>query len=533
MAKFHPEYDALYAAVCAAPDDDTPRLVLADWLDEHDDPHRAALIRAQVGVEQAKEADPHAAVVFGFMRWSANYTWATRADPAAISPGVARLAAFEEQERKHESKAAARWKELRGKGRPGRIYIHRRGFPYGIQVNNASRFAAAAKRESPEPLPGYDLFVMNTDAAAADAVIGSGRLAGARGLSLYGLGDADAVRLFGVRPEVRNVRELSLDLEQPDAGVLAALAEQPNWSGLERLEVYADEGRFDLPASFFGATHLRTLTALTLSINGLSGAGLAGVTRLGLTRLRELDVGDNAVNAAGAAAVASGAFPELRSLDLGTNQIGSAGAKALADGRKLPLLAALDLADNSITDPEVISALIAGPAFPALAALSLRDNRVRELDPKRLAAPGRGPMLRLLSLRHCALSAASAAALATAPSLAGLVALDFGGNRIGDKGAAALARNAKWDNLTCLDLAANKITGKGVAALVEWPALAKLALLDLGDNPIGLDGAQALAGCKALKNCRLIALPLDTAQLPAVGRKLLEEAYGRRLIFRG
>src|SRR5438874_1548572 len=34
--------DALYAAVCANPDDDTARLVFADWLDEHGD----ALCRA-------------------------------------------------------------------------------------------------------------------------------------------------------------------------------------------------------------------------------------------------------------------------------------------------------------------------------------------------------------------------------------------------------------------------------------------------------------------------------------------------------
>src|SRR5207248_9296934 len=36
---------ALVAAVLAAPDDDTPRLVLADCLDEHGEPGRAALIR--------------------------------------------------------------------------------------------------------------------------------------------------------------------------------------------------------------------------------------------------------------------------------------------------------------------------------------------------------------------------------------------------------------------------------------------------------------------------------------------------------
>jgi uncharacterized protein (TIGR02996 family) len=40
--------DALLRAVLAAPDDDAPRLVYADWLDEHGDPDRAEFIRAQV-----------------------------------------------------------------------------------------------------------------------------------------------------------------------------------------------------------------------------------------------------------------------------------------------------------------------------------------------------------------------------------------------------------------------------------------------------------------------------------------------------
>jgi uncharacterized protein (TIGR02996 family) len=40
--------DALLRAVLAAPDDDAPRLIYADWLDEHGDPARAEFIRAQV-----------------------------------------------------------------------------------------------------------------------------------------------------------------------------------------------------------------------------------------------------------------------------------------------------------------------------------------------------------------------------------------------------------------------------------------------------------------------------------------------------
>src|SRR5215208_1611384 len=39
--------DALYRAILDAPDDDAPRLVWADWLDEHGEADRAAFVRCQ------------------------------------------------------------------------------------------------------------------------------------------------------------------------------------------------------------------------------------------------------------------------------------------------------------------------------------------------------------------------------------------------------------------------------------------------------------------------------------------------------
>jgi uncharacterized protein (TIGR02996 family) len=57
------ERRAFLAAIVAAPEDDTPRLVFADWLDEHGEHDRAEFIR--LGCQQARldEDDPrHAAL---------------------------------------------------------------------------------------------------------------------------------------------------------------------------------------------------------------------------------------------------------------------------------------------------------------------------------------------------------------------------------------------------------------------------------------------------------------------------------------
>src|SRR5438270_5908894 len=49
---------ALWRAVVAAPHDDAPRLVLADWLEENGRPERAEFVRLQCRLARLDEDDP-------------------------------------------------------------------------------------------------------------------------------------------------------------------------------------------------------------------------------------------------------------------------------------------------------------------------------------------------------------------------------------------------------------------------------------------------------------------------------------------
>jgi uncharacterized protein (TIGR02996 family) len=51
------EREALLRAICENPDDDTPRLVFADWLQEHGDESRAEFIRVQCEVARLPTDD--------------------------------------------------------------------------------------------------------------------------------------------------------------------------------------------------------------------------------------------------------------------------------------------------------------------------------------------------------------------------------------------------------------------------------------------------------------------------------------------
>ena len=52
------DHDALVQAILHAPDDDAPRLVYADWLDEHGDADRAEFIRVQSRMARLPFYDP-------------------------------------------------------------------------------------------------------------------------------------------------------------------------------------------------------------------------------------------------------------------------------------------------------------------------------------------------------------------------------------------------------------------------------------------------------------------------------------------
>jgi uncharacterized protein (TIGR02996 family) len=52
------ERDRLLFAIASEPDDDTPRRIFADWLDDHDEPERATFLRTGLELAALDQADP-------------------------------------------------------------------------------------------------------------------------------------------------------------------------------------------------------------------------------------------------------------------------------------------------------------------------------------------------------------------------------------------------------------------------------------------------------------------------------------------
>lgn len=90
----HPDWPAFVAAIVANPDDDTARLVAADFLEEHGDADRAAFIRVQVelarlelrlGVREGPDVEQLRAKERGFMGPFSNLSlWAAEECPELV-----------------------------------------------------------------------------------------------------------------------------------------------------------------------------------------------------------------------------------------------------------------------------------------------------------------------------------------------------------------------------------------------------------------------------------------------------------------
>lgn len=92
---------ALLAAVCARPADDTPRLVFADWLDDHGDPARAEFIRLQIALARDPVRQPgrrrsEAIKKVHGAAWRRELPTLSRVDWGGFARGFVNVASFRE-----------------------------------------------------------------------------------------------------------------------------------------------------------------------------------------------------------------------------------------------------------------------------------------------------------------------------------------------------------------------------------------------------------------------------------------------------
>ena len=284
--------DALFQTILAEPDDDAPRLVYADWLEEHGDPARAEFIRLQCEWAALPEGHPQQAKLI--RRWR-----------DLLEP---RHAAWQ--------KVLPEWLRKETVG-------FRRGFP--DHVNFPATEFLARFEEAWQYAPVQ--FVKMSDAAAH-------------------------VEELAASPLLARLRGLDLSHANPALGVAAleALLNSPHLTGLVRLELQGNRLGHDAAAVLAAAPNLRGLKRLRLSFGnsiGEIGARLLAASPH-LRNLEELGLYGNEIGNAGVRALAlSPILANVTALELRTNGVGDAGARALARSPHLDRILLLYLNGNA------------------------------------------------------------------------------------------------------------------------------------------------------------------------------------------
>jgi uncharacterized protein (TIGR02996 family) len=430
------EQEAFLQAIIEEPDDDTPRLVYADWLDEHGDADRAEFIRVQC--------------------LQASLPW----DDDRQSELLAREAQLLARHYEEWTAVCSDWPD-REDGTPGLGF--RRGFierVLNVEPDHFLRWAPALFAACPV----RDILVDLLPGTFAD-LAACPYPAGLRTLRLSSFQPAEALEICR-SPRLARLEALEVWSCLHSDGAFRNLLgipgqEQPSALGsLRRLGIASNRLSEDALATLIASPLARTVTGLNLGYNfQFTVEGLRHfVSSPWWRRLEELDVSRCIPNIPGA-------------------------GRLLAEGVGRARLRALQV-DSPLAGLEdsesLVGALAAAPTWGPLRALSLGHcgmdgGRLRML----LDCPHTAS-LTILGLLDCRLGDAEVELLAGCPRLCGLTALELGYNSISDRGAVALAESPYLKRLRRLHLQHTRITDAGIAALVRSANVEHLRHLSLG-----------------------------------------------------
>lgn len=213
--------------------------------------------------------------------------------------------------------------------------------------------------------------------------------------------------------------------------------------------------------------------------------------RSDLPKLRALDLRGHRLTKAASIAILSGIATQLDRLNLSETGLTDA---HLTQQSAVELPATeLNLSNNRISDAGLL-ALSRNLKAPRLRRLNLSGNSLSRVSIDAIFEAW--PTLQILELSRCGLKAPAGTALASATPCA-LAWLNLAGNMLGDEGVAALCQG-DWSALLGLDLSTNALTDASAASLANAPSLPRLARLELTQNEISGDGRASLSASSHL-----------------------------------
>ena len=495
-----PENPELLRAVIAAPDDDLPRLVYADWLDEHGDPDLAEFIRVQCRLAATTPADPD---------------WIDLRDRESellcrLHPRLRELEPPNTDRRFYFGHGSLRHRD-------GNLSLLRRGFPYSL----------SDQTQTHEYTPSYvRKLISDLEQVVKDTTVRAFHQWSSPIDNLEKLLAAPIMgqfRALELTPEIR----IGDGYESYPAAVsaaVAALTDGPVAGRLQALDLCA-ELTTEAVARLARSGALPSLEHLELRGLGLPEVGFE---RLGQAdwfgQLRTLNIRNRPRDPAAFVGTA-GDLPILQTFRA---RLEPDDIRHLAAG-KFPALARLTLPGPK--DPAVCC-LLEGSQFPALTELRLKNDGMRSEAWAALLRAEWFSRLRVLRMSQVMIGDKAIVAMAEHPVARVLRTLTIKGSALGKTGLAAMAKPDAFPQLTTLDLEAmihQKPTVPGIVAFLSRWASPRLRHLRLGHWPVGDVGAIALASNPAFAGLTRLCLD-DSGIGPAGAAALFASPYLQNLV---
>lgn len=486
---------ALLAAIRATPEEDTPRLASADWLDEHGNPDRAEFIRVQCRLARTHLSDPE---------WH-DLTW--RQDQLLT-----------------EARKKA-WGELPVK--PVKEKTFRRGFVDNISVH-AALFLDKADAIF-EQVPLWTLRPLKIGPVWA-ALLASPHLLRVRDLDLHNSALSQVrCRALAASPNLANLQRLNLGTNRTmGANGFRALLASPHLRELRRLDLNNNDLGNDALEGLVGCTGLPHLRHLDLSHNGIGPDGVAHLARAGwLSQLERLELSGNPLGDEGVRRLAeSGLLAGLREVHLFSTGVGPDGVRALVNSPHAAAVTDLSLGGSS---GDVLKAVAESTALTNVRVLNMdRTAGATREGVEALARSPLAPRLRALSLFP--LPPPALKALLEAKSLAGLTWLSVSAHTPpgGEPHHVArwLAAATHLTNLRHLAISGCDLRDEHMPVLAGCGHLDTLSVLKLWGGDLTAAGAEAMAASPHFTRLRSLAIPYRPLRLDDPTRAKLDERFG-------
>jgi len=272
-------------------------------------------------------------------------------------------------------------------------------------------------------------------------------------------------------------------------------------SRLSALTIHASYAGEPLARAVARSEHLVGLKTLRLSRNRFGDDGVQHlVTSPILAKLEDLDLGDNELSETSAQMLAASPhFSTIRKLELQNNRLGPVGAETIAGSERFPNLHRLGLSHNEIGTAR-LHTLSRTQGFLRVPVLDLSDNELRaaglQVILNRISGPIDPSTIRLRDLdlsRNSTLGNDGMRVLAACPHLDSLQVLRLVDCGIGDDGLRVLAKSSHLNSVVKLDLSNNPIGNVGCNALLDRSHLRELRFLILSTSGLSAAMKKGLA----------------------------------------